>query len=126
MSEISTGHHQFIFIQTEKSMSWEKVEKDVTGGPLGLFKWVAIGVVLIVLLFGGINLIMKPATMAVDRVVMKNSFQYREGMEQRGAILEASLVELDIALQQNPENRQGLVNQKRILSAQLRAITINK
>ncbi len=64
--------------------------------------------------------------MAVDRVVMKQSFQYKEGMAQRGAILEASIVELDIALQGNPEYRKDLINQKRILSAQLKAITINK
>jgi len=107
-------------------MSWDKVEKDIEKGPLGAFKWVAIFVIAAVVLFGGLNLIMKPANMAVDRIVMKHSFQYREGMEQRGAILEANLLELDIALQQNPKNRQDLINQKRILSAQLRAITINK
>jgi hypothetical protein len=107
-------------------MTWEKVEKDISNGPFGLFKWIAIAAILCVVLFGGINLFMKPASMVVDRIVMKNSFQYREGMEQRGAILEANIVELDIALQQNPENRQNLINQKRILSAQLRAITINK
>jgi hypothetical protein len=57
---------------------------------------------------------------------MKNSFQYKEGMEQRAAILQASITELDIRLQQNPDNRQDLQNQRSILSAQLRAITINK
>lgn len=107
-------------------MSWEKVEKDVEGGPLGLFKWMAIGTVLLVVLFGGINLIMKPASMAVDRMVMKNSFQYVEGMEQRAAILQASITEVDIRLQQNPPNAQDLQNQRSILSAQLRAITINQ
>jgi len=107
-------------------MNWEKVEDNITSGPMGLFKWVAILAVLMGILFGGISFIMKPASMAIDRVVMKHSFQYREGMEQRGAILEASIIEIDIALQSNPENRQDLINQKRILTAQLRAITINK
>lgn len=107
-------------------MSWEKVERDVAGGPLGLFKWFAIGVLLLAVLFGGINLFMKPASMAVDRVVMKQSFQYREGMEQRAATLKASISEIDIRLQQNPRNEVDLKNQRAILSAQLRAITINQ
>lgn len=107
-------------------MGWDKVEKDIESGPLGLFKWVAICVILDVVLFGGINLIMKPANMAVDRIVMKNSFQYKEGMEQRAATLKASIVEVDVMLQKFPEKAQELNGQKRILTAQLRAITINK
>lgn len=107
-------------------MSWEKVGKDVDSGPLGTFKWIALGVLAFTVLFGGIRLIMKPANMAVDRVVMKTSHQYREGMEQRAAILEASILELNLKLQQNPENRVDLQNQKAILSAQLKAITINQ
>ena len=107
-------------------MSWDKVEKDVDSGPLGLYKWIVIGVVLLVVLFGGLSLVLRPASMAVDRIVMKTSFQYREGMEQRGAILQASITEIDIRLQSNPENREDLQNQRSILSAQLRAITINQ
>ena len=107
-------------------MNWDKVEKDIERGPFGLFKWVAIVVILIVALFGGLRLITKPASMAVDRIVMKQSFQYREGMEQRGAILQANITEIDIMLQQNPENRQDLIDQKMILNSQLKAITINE
>lgn len=107
-------------------MSWEKVGSQVESGPFGLFKWVAIFTACLAVIFGGMNLIMKPASTAVDRVVMKTSHQYKEGMEQRAATLQASLIELDILLNQNPEDRKGLLNQKRILSAQLRAITINQ
>lgn len=107
-------------------MSWDKVEKDVEGGPFGLFKWVAIAVVLMAVLFGGINLIMKPASMAVDRIVMKTSFQYREGMAQRGAILEANMAEIDMLIQQQPENMASLSAQKRVLAVQIRAISINR
>ena len=64
-------------------MSWDKVEKDVESGPFGLFKWIVIATILMVVLFGGISLFTKPSSMAVDRIVMKHSFQYREGMEQR-------------------------------------------
>lgn len=105
--------------------SWNDVDKDLEAGPFRAFKWVAILVVLIVLLFGGIGLLLRPASVAVDRLVMKNSFQYREGMEQRGAILEANIAEVDALLQQNPSNRDELLAQKRVLNAQLRAITIN-
>ena len=107
-------------------MSWEKVEKDVDGGPYGLMKWIAIFAVFIAILFGGISLFMKPASMAVDRIVMKNSFQYKEGMEQRAAILQANITEVDILLQSNPANSQDLRNQKMILKSQLKAITINQ
>jgi len=107
-------------------MSWEKVEKDVERGPLGLFKWIALFVLAAVLLFGGLNLLMKPASMAVDRLVMKNSFQYKEGMEQRAAILSANISEIDILLQSNPSNQKDLQAQRMILSGQLRAITVNQ
>lgn len=107
-------------------MSWDKVGKDVESGPLGTFMWVTVCLLAVVVLFGGVNLIMKPASMAVDRIVMKTSFQYKEGMEQRAAILQASITELDIKLRSNPTNKQDLDNQRLILSAQLRAITINQ
>ena len=107
-------------------MNWDKVEKDIESGPLGLYKWVVIFVILITVLIGGLNLFMKPASMAVDRIVMKNSFQYKEGMEQRAAILQANISEVDILLQSNPENRDALLSQKRILNVQLKAITINQ
>jgi hypothetical protein len=109
-------------------MSWASVEKDVGRGPMGLFKWVLIGF-LALSTIGGLaychRQVSKPLSMAVYRAVMKQSFQYKEGMAQRVAILEASIIELDIALQGNPENRKDLINQKRILSAQLKAISIN-
>jgi len=96
-------------------MSWERVEGDITKGPWGLFKWVAIGTLSAVVLFGGINLLTKPAGMAVERIVMKQSFQYKEGMEQRAATLQANLADPDIT-----------VEQRKYLQAQLRAITINQ
>lgn len=107
-------------------MSWDKVEKDVEGGPFGLFKWIVIGVCLIAILLGVLGAIGKIGGTAVDRVVMKNSFQYVEGMEQRAAILQANISEIDIRLRSNPENSDDLNNQRMILSSQLKAITINQ
>lgn len=110
-------------------MSWSKVEKDIESGPFGLFKWFIV-LIIVFCIGGGIFFFFdqasKPINTAVDRIVMKNSFQYKEGMEQRAAILEASITEIDLALQGNPDNRSDLINQKRVLNAQLRAIKINK
>ena len=103
-------------------MSWDKVEKDIESGPLGAFKWFAIIVVSIVVLFAGINFIMKPASVAVESAVFKNSFQYQEGMEQRAAILEANIAEIDGLLITNPQDSENLNAQKRALRAQLNAV----
>lgn len=107
-------------------MKWEKVESDIESGPLGVFKWLAIAAFLLFVLLGVLGSLAKIGGTAVDRAVMKTSFQYKEGMEQRAAILQASINEIDIRLQGNPENRQDLQNQRSILVAQLKAITINK
>jgi len=106
-------------------MNWGKVEKDIESGPGGTFKWIVITVVAFVLLSGGVAIVTKPTNMAVERVVMKQSFQYKEGMQQRAAILEANIIEVDSMIQQFPDRRNQLQAQKRVLTAQLRAITIN-
>lgn len=62
----------------------------------------------------------------VEREVFKNSFQYKEGMNQRAAILKANISEIDIRLRSNPENKEELLNQRMILLSQLKAITINE
>lgn len=108
-------------------MSWDKVEGDVTRGPLGLFKWLAIAAVLLFVLFGTLNAVGLIGGKAVERAVIKTSFQYKEGMEQRAAIWEASLIEIDILMQTaSAEEAAALRNQRAVISAQLRAITINQ
>lgn len=86
-------------------------------------------IVLMLVIVSSIGFAMKSAGLIgstmVEAAVFKHSFQYKEGMAQRAAIMEASIIEIDIRLQGNPENYQDLVNQKSILNAQLRAITIN-
>ena len=108
--------------------SWDKVESDIERGPGGLFKWIAIAVIAAVVLFGGISLVTKPAGVAVDRIIMKNSFQYREGMAQRGAILESQLVEINMQISQATDSTtvDGLQKQKVYIRSQIRAITINE
>ena len=93
---------------------------------LKVLPMVAIFLVIMAILFFGLRSFGLIGSTIVERKVFTESFQYKEGMAQRAAMLEASIVEIDILLQTNPENRQGLVNQKTILKAQLRAITINE
>ncbi len=107
-------------------MGWDKVGQDVTRGPLGLFKWLAIGAVLFFILFGALSALGLIGGTVVQREVFRNSFQYQAGMEQRGAILEANMAELDMLIQQNPSQRSDLEAQKSFIRAQLRAITINQ
>lgn len=93
------------------------------------WRFLPTGIVIIVILavlgFGLKSMGLIGSTI-VERKVFENSFQYKQGMAQRGAILEANIAEIDILLQNNPENKQGLMDQKSILRSQLRAITINQ
>ncbi len=86
--------------------------------------------VVVVVVLSAIGFGLKSAgiigTTIVERVVFENSYQYKAGMAQRGAILEANISEIDILLSGNPVNSQDLINQKSILRSQLRAITINQ
>jgi hypothetical protein len=108
--------------------SWDKVEKDVESGPFGLFKWFAIGVLGLVVLFGGINFFAKPLEVARDRVILENSFQYKAGMEAQGAIFEAQLAELDAQIAQatTSAERENLQRQKSVINARIRAIQIQQ
>jgi len=105
--------------------NWKKVETDIDSGPWGLFKWFVIFILCLAVFFGVLGWVMKPASMAVDRIVTKQSFQYKEGMAQRAAILEANILEVDDAMMRNPEKREELMRTKKVLEAQLKAITIN-
>lgn len=85
-----------------------------------LFKW-AIILCLVGGVFTGFHYLTMPAKKAIERQVLVNSHQYKEGMEQRAAILEANIAEIDAMLSLNPENKDHLIAQKRALRAQLKA-----
>jgi hypothetical protein len=106
--------------------SWDKVGKDVDSGPLGAFKWLVITVVFVGLLATGTRYLGMWGNTVMERVVMKNSFQYVEGMEQRAAILQAQIAQVNLDIMKNPNQRQELLLQKKVLEVQLNAITINQ
>lgn len=88
--------------------------------------------VLIVCLFGGFGFIVNSLGLigqtAVEHAVIKNSFQYKEGMEQQAAIWEATLVELEEQRMQCQDEAAcaNIDGQIRMVNARLRAVTINK
>ena len=85
----------------------------------GWLIWVMWAIVLLVLLGAG----MRFFNTAVDRQVMVTSHQYKEGMAERAAILEANLeeVEAQLAYERDETVRNGLNAQRAALSAQLKA-----
>ena len=88
---------------------------------------ISIAIIVILSAIGfGLNSAGLIGSTIVERVVFENSFQYKAGMAQRGAIMEANIAEIDALLSTNPTNRQDLLNQKSLLRVQLRAITINQ
>ena len=86
-------------------------------------KWVmwaiAIGVFVI-----AIGWVLRPVDMAVERAVMVNSHQYKEGMADRAAVLGASIAEVESRLMttSDPTTRKGLENQASVLRIQLNAM----
>jgi uncharacterized protein YpmS len=105
---------------------WDKVSDDIDSGPMGLWKWSAIIIIAIGVTFGAANFIFKPMSMATDRMVMKNSFQYKEGMEQQAALLEAQIAEIDVNIARYPSKQIELMNQRKVFQARLKAITVNQ
>jgi len=81
-----------------------------------------------VVILTAVGWVLKPADVAVDRIIIKNSFQYKEGMAQRGAILEANIIEVEnrIRMEQDAEVVAGLENQLSSLRAQHQAVTLIK
>ncbi|WBU76755.1 hypothetical protein JAVIER_158 [Vibrio phage Javier] len=102
--------------------------KEIRGGIFQTFGfWV-----LIVCLFGGFGTLSHYLGMwgdtTMDRIITKNSFQYKEGMEQQAAIWESTLVELEEQRMQCQDEAAcaNIDGQIRMVNARLRAVTINK
>lgn len=84
--------------------------------------------VLTITIVSVLGWVLKPASMFAERVAIKTSHQYKEGMEQQAAIWEATLVELDVQLiQANSEQERANINgQIRVIKARLMAVTAVK
>ncbi len=86
--------------------------------------YVVLTIVILSVLGGVLNF----AGVFAERVVVKNSFQYKEGMAQQASIWEAQLVELDIQIMQQTDQEviAQLEGQKHLINARLRAVTLIK
>lgn len=85
-------------------------------------KWVMWAIVICVFITI-IGWAMRPVDMVVERAVLVNSHQYKEGMSDRAAVLGASLAEVESRLMttSDSETRKGLENQASALRIQLNA-----
>jgi len=85
-------------------------------------------VVLTILILSAVGGVLNFVGVFGERVLIKQSFQYKEGMAQQAAIWEAQMVELDNQLIQatSQEEQEKLNGQKRYIKARLRAATINQ
>lgn len=101
-------------------MTIEKQIENCESKPIrSLFKW-AIILCLIGGVFTAFHYATMPAKKAIERQVLVNSHQYKEGMQQRANILEANIAETSAMLSQDPSN-QNLKATLASLKAQHRA-----
>ena len=90
-----------------------------------VFKWwifILLLVVLTIPVFTALKYFGVIGSTIVERVVFEQSFQYKEGMAQRGAILEANIAEIDMLIATGKGNPEELQAQKSVLRVQLNAI----
>jgi len=82
----------------------------------------AIGILLFIGAIGlGFKAIFLPANLAIERMAITHSYQYKAGMESRAAILRANIIEIDAMLDAGVGNPKALNAQRRGLNAQLTA-----
>lgn len=86
--------------------------------------WKVVPIILIIVAIGfGVKSLGLVGGKMVERQVLVNSHQYIEGMDQRAGVLKANIAELDVMISMGDGNRDELMGQKRVLKAQLSAIT---
>lgn len=85
-------------------------------------KWVFwLGAIL--LFFTVIGWVLMPINKRIEREVLVQSHQYKQGMNERVAMFQASLDEIDtrLRMQLDPQMRSGLEAQRSVINAQLNA-----
>ena len=80
-------------------------------------------IILVCVILFGLSSLIRVGGKMVDRQIMVSSHQYKEGMNQRAATLQASIAEIDVMLMQGKGNADELEGQKMILNAQIKSIT---
>jgi len=88
----------------------------------GWWFFILFMVVLTIPVMSGLKYLGIIGTTVVERVVFEQSFQYKEGMAQRAAILEANIAEIDMLMATGQGNPEQLQAQKSVLRVQLNAI----
>lgn len=85
-------------------------------------------VILTVAILSAVGGVLNVAGVFGERVLIKNSFQYKEGMAQQAAIWESQLIELDTQIMQQTDEQilLQLQGQKHQINARLRAVTLIK
>lgn len=79
--------------------------------------YIILTIVLLTAVGGGLRF----AGVFGERVVFENSFQYKQGMQSRALVLEAQIAEVDKNIINNPEMRESLEAQRKVLEIQLQA-----
>jgi hypothetical protein len=77
--------------------------------------YIALTILLLAALGGLLNVV----GVFGERVVFENSFQYKEGMDQRARVLQAQIAEIDANIIKYPEQAQALRAQRKVLEIQL-------
>ncbi len=87
------------------------------------WKWVAF-VIAVMLLLTAIGYVLMPVSKMVERKVLVESHQYKEGMADRRATLEASLAEIDSRLARgvDEQTRNDLEAQRSTINVQLNSM----
>lgn len=94
-------------------------DKKVVGG---WWIWILTLSILTIVILGGMKYLGVIGATVVERVVFEQSFQYKEGMKQRGAILEAQLAEIDMLIATGQGDVESLRAQRSVINVQLRAM----
>lgn len=79
------------------------------------------GIFFLLILSLSLRAVFLPANLAIERMAITHSYQYKAGMESRAAILRANIVEIDAMLDAGVGNTKVLQAQRRGLNAQLTA-----
>ena len=89
-----------------------------------IWMWCLGMLVVSLIVLGGLRLAGIPLYKMVERKTLVESHQYKEGMNQRAAVLRANITELDEMIRRGEGDINSLQSQKRVLYSQLNAITL--